>query len=82
MKITLKTSLCFTVKTTLCLVAATLFITTGCDKPTKACNGNNSLADLPSWLKEIVDRAIEDGFGWHSRIYQCTYKDGTGFLIT
>ena len=47
------------------------------------CKFENPLTDLP-WLKEIVD-------GWeaesvagnppHARIYQCTYRDGIGFLL-
>jgi hypothetical protein len=47
------------------------------------CNVNNPLTDLP-WLKERVNDYNEDakaGNKRHAQIYQCTYKDGTGFLV-
>ena len=49
----------------------------------EACNVDNPLTDLP-WLKEMVDgveKDIEAGYKRHARIYLCTYKDGTGFLL-
>jgi hypothetical protein len=44
---------------------------------------DDSFPDFP-WLKEITDghrKGIEAGRLSHIRIYQCTYKDGTGFLM-
>ena len=52
-------------------------------KKDKTCEFNNPLTDLP-WLKEIVDgleKGAEAGNKQHARIYQCTYRDGIGFLI-
>ena len=50
----------------------------------KICNVDNPLTDLP-WLKEIIDEfeknAATLGYNPHARIYQCTYKDGIGFLL-
>jgi hypothetical protein len=43
----------------------------------------NPLTDLP-WLKEIIDgieKDAEAGYKQHARIYQCTYINGTGFLL-
>ena len=48
-----------------------------------SCEFDNPLTDLP-WLKEIVDgieKDAEAGYKQHARIYQCTYTDGTGFLL-
>jgi hypothetical protein len=45
----------------------------------KACNVENPLRDLP-WLKQFINE-VKDTESGHKRIYQCTYKDGTGFLI-
>jgi hypothetical protein len=58
-----------------------------------ACSGNeqpspvkeieNPLTDIP-WLKEIIggiEKDAEAGYKQHARIYQCTYIDGTGFLL-
>ena len=42
------------------------------------CEFDNPLTDLP-WLKDIIDVWKQNG--WHSIIYQCTYKDGIGFLM-
>ena len=81
MKIIFKKPLWFTVITTLCLIAATLFAATACDKwanLSKPCNVDNPLTDLP-WLKDLTDNAQQNG--WYSRIYQCTYKDGICFLV-
>ena len=52
-------------------------------KKDKACEFNNPLNDLP-WLKEIVaelEKDAEAGNKQHARIYQCTYRDGIGFLM-
>jgi len=50
----------------------------------KVCDVENPLKDLP-WLKEIVDRLIEEDktsfFKPHARIFQCNYIEGTGFLL-
>ena len=43
-----------------------------------SCRFQNPLTDLP-WLKEIVEWSQEHLQGID--IYQCTYKDGIGFLI-
>ena len=43
----------------------------------------NPLPDLP-WLKEIIDgfeKDAEAGYKQHARIYQCSYRDGIGFLL-
>ena len=64
-----------------------MFATVGCEEskiPTKTCEFENPLTDL-SWLKEIVDDFENDaatlGYNPHARIYQCTYKNGIGFLL-
>ncbi|MDR1090642.1 MAG: hypothetical protein LBL79_06155, partial [Prevotella sp.] len=47
------------------------------------CEFENPLTDLP-WLKEIIggiEKDAEAGYKQHARIYQCTYIDGTGFLL-
>jgi len=44
----------------------------------KVCEVDNPLTDLP-WLKEVAKNMKMSGH--HGRIYQCTYKDGIGFLI-
>jgi hypothetical protein len=46
------------------------------------CNVDNPLIDLP-WLKQIVDNTETEATNnkVHVRIYQCAYKDGTGFLL-
>ena len=47
------------------------------------CDVEDPLTDLP-WLKEIindVESNTEAGFRHHVRIFQCTYKDGTGFRL-
>jgi hypothetical protein len=41
------------------------------------CDVENPLTDLP-WLKEKI--AQYEASGFYSRIYQCTYKHGIGFL--
>jgi hypothetical protein len=49
----------------------------------KSINYLSILTDLP-WLKEIVDGLEADsaaGYPQHAKIYQCTYKDGIGFLL-
>ncbi len=53
-----------------------------CPKET-VCNVNNPLTDL-SWLKELVNSYNDDvkaGYKRHIQIYQCSYKNGTGFLV-
>ena len=70
----------------LCLVVITLFAAIGCHKSEnliETCNVENPLTDLP-WLKELIDgfeKDAEAGYKHHVRIYQCTYKDGIGFLL-
>lgn len=47
------------------------------------CNFDNPLTDLP-WLKEItftMKENLKAGNVPNARIYQCTYKYGTGFLL-
>jgi hypothetical protein len=50
----------------------------------KICDVENPLTDL-LWLKEITDGFELDtkvwGYAMRARIYQCTYKDGIGFLL-
>ena len=86
-KIVLKKAPWFTVITALCFVVVTLFVASGCDKsetPPITCIVDNPVTDLP-WLKEIVDGfeydAVTLGYNPQARIYQCTYKDGIGFLL-
>ena len=53
------------------------------DPPELACNVDNPLTDLP-WLKDIIDgfeKEAEEGYVPSAKVYQCTYKDGAGFLI-
>jgi hypothetical protein len=42
----------------------------------KICNVDNPLTDL-AWMKEMFDKNIVSA----SKIYQCTYKDGIGFIF-
>jgi len=42
------------------------------------CKFENPLTDLP-WLKDMIEVWKQNG--WRSRIYQCIYKDGIGFLL-
>ena len=48
------------------------------------CEFDNPLTDLP-WLKEIIDEFENEaktlGYNSYARIYQCNYKNGTGFLL-
>ena len=47
------------------------------------CEFNNPLTDL-SWLKAYIkdfEKYVEEGTMQHVRIYQCSYKYGTGFLF-
>jgi hypothetical protein len=44
------------------------------------CQWDNPLTDLP-WLKQMVANNEDSSYVGHARIYQCSYKDGTGFLI-
>ena len=47
------------------------------------CEFDTPLTDL-LWLKDIIDefeKNAETGNEVHAKIYQCTYKDGIGFLI-
>ena len=51
--------------------------------PKVKCEFDNPLTDLP-WLKDIIaefEKEAEAGNEVYAKIYQCTYKDGTGFLI-
>jgi len=58
----------------------------GCKEKTPiqtVCGVENPLTDLP-WLKDLIDgfeKDAEAGYKNHVRIYQCTYKDGIGFLL-
>ncbi len=73
-------------KTTIFLVMLSIaFVSCGKDNKISnpVCNVDNPLTDLP-WLKEILDgieKNAESGHKQHARIYQCTYRDGTGFLL-
>ena len=42
------------------------------------CEFENPLTDLP-WLKNLID--VWKLNGWRSKVHQCTYKDGIGFLL-
>ena len=59
------------------------FTLSSCEK-NKECNVDNPLTAL-TWLKEIVDtfeiNAVWFGTNPQAKIYQCRYKDGTGFLL-
>ena len=71
----MKTKLIISIVLVMCLCS--------CEKR-KVCNVDNPLTDLP-WLKEIVD-TFEENAVWlganpQANIYQCKYKDGTGFLL-
>jgi hypothetical protein len=60
-----------------------IILFSSCRKPYSACDVKNPLTNLP-WLKELIDGIESDaqaGFSRHVKIYQCTYKDGIGFLI-
>jgi hypothetical protein len=46
----------------------------------KVCGVENPLTDLP-WLKEIKQNASRERFKQRVRIYQCSYSEGTGFLL-
>jgi hypothetical protein len=57
-------------------------ILSSCEKEL-VCGVKNPVKDLP-WLKETVHgikRDILAGFSHHVKIYQCTYRDGDGFLL-
>jgi hypothetical protein len=76
-----------TVITSLCLIALTLFVAIGCDKPgtsPKTCNVDNPLTDL-SWLKAKIEEfnlLSKENPKLDVAIYQCEYgKKETGFLI-
>ena len=59
-----------------------IFITSfsSCQKE-KVCNVNNPKKDLP-WLQEIIDQYKEKQmYRSGVKIYQCSYRDGTGFLF-
>jgi hypothetical protein len=49
-------------------------ILSSCEKEL-VCGVKNPVKEL-SWLKEIIDNNSHD-----TKIYQCTYKYGTGFLV-
>ncbi|GHV09390.1 hypothetical protein FACS1894160_4940 [Bacteroidia bacterium] len=82
----MKNIIWFTVVTTLCLAVVILFVAISCDNSEnqpETCNVDNPLTDLP-WLKTFVDGCERDaaaGYPPHARIYQCTYRDGIGFLL-
>ena len=46
----------------------------------QVCNVDNPLTDL-LWLKEIIDEIKGNTEAESFKVYQCTYKYGTGFLI-
>jgi hypothetical protein len=53
------------------------------DESSQSLHVENPLTDL-SWLKEIIggiEKDAEAGYKQHARIYQCTYINGTGFLL-
>jgi len=43
-----------------------------------SCIFNDPLTDLP-WLENLINVWKQNR--WHSMVYQCTYKDGIGFLL-
>jgi hypothetical protein len=67
----------------LTLLALSMGIACSKDEPSPVLPVENPLTDLP-WLKEIIDgieKDAEAGYKQHAKIYQCTYIDGTGFLL-
>ena len=63
------------------LLSAFCFLFFSCQKE-YVCDVKNPKTDLP-WLKESIDRVEYDaqgGFSHYVKIYQCSYRDGTGFL--
>ena len=63
-----------------CLILLTVF--SSCQKEGR-CDVVNPKKNLP-WLKEVIDGVEANaaaGFSRKVRIYQCTYRDGTGFLL-
>ena len=52
------------------------------DDENKVCKVNDPLTDLP-WLKAVINENEQTTQGERSlmRIYQCSYKDGTGFIV-
>jgi hypothetical protein len=60
-----------------------LFILTiclfSCQKE-QVCGVNNPMNDLP-WLKKIKNDAKSHHKLYRVKIYQCLYKDGTGFSM-
>ena len=67
------------------LILLSLILTivfSSCEKE-KVCGVDNPQKDLP-WLKEFIDVVgsnAQAGFSHHVKIYQCTYRNGIGFLI-
>ena len=64
------------------LVLLSQILFSSCQKE-KGCDVKNPKKDLP-WLKEMIEN-YEDkakvGEKVHAKIYQCTYRDGIGFLL-
>ena len=50
------------------------------DDENKVCKVNDPLTDLP-WLKAVINEWEEKKIFQNSRIYQCSYKDGIGFIL-
>ena len=71
----MKTKLIISIVLVMCLCS--------CEKR-KVCNVEDPLTELP-WLKKVIDIFEEDavwfGANPQAKIYQCKYKDGTGFLL-
>ena len=46
------------------------------------CNVCDPLTDLP-WMKEVIKKNFLEipGYTFHKKIYQCTYKNGIGFVV-
>ena len=64
------------------LVLLSQILFSSCQKE-KGCNAKNPKKDLP-WLKEMIEdyeSRAKAGEKIHAKIYQCTYRDGVGFLI-
>jgi hypothetical protein len=63
------------------ILVSLIFITclSSCQKE-KVCGVTNPKKDLP-WLKERISGFKKDQLNINSKVYQCAYRDGTGFLI-
>jgi len=65
-----------------CLIVVGLFLLiylSSCQKE-QVCGVNNPIKDLP-WLNQLTKDVRQGGLKYRVNIYQCSYRDGTGFLI-